>query len=84
MDVSGDRVYQMHLDGKLQEINDYCLFDTLDTYFVFLRTRILTGDIGPDQEAELVARAKELLEAKSSEFPVLRRYLDNWTEFPSP
>src|SRR5438067_1795506 len=84
MEVSGDQVYQMHLDGKLQEVNDYCLCDTLDTYFVFLRTRILTGDIGPDQEAELVARAKELLEAKSSEFPVLRRYLDNWTEFPSP
>ena len=84
MEVSGDQVYQMYLDGRLQEVNDYCLCDTLDTYFVFLRTRILTGDIGPDQEAELVARAKELLEAKSSEFPVLRRYLDNWTEFPSP
>jgi len=41
MEVSGDQVYQMYLDGKLQEINDYCLCDTLDTYFVFLRTRIL-------------------------------------------
>jgi predicted PolB exonuclease-like 3'-5' exonuclease len=84
MEVSGDQVYQMYLDGRLQEINDYCLCDTLDTYFVFLRTRILTGDIGPEQEAELVARAKELLESKTAEFPVLRRYLDNWTEFPSP
>ena len=37
-----------------------------------------------DQEAELVARAKELLESKSGEFPVLRRYLDSWSEFPSP
>lgn len=83
MDVSGDQVYQMYLDGKLQEINDYCLCDTLDTYFVFLRTRIFTGDIGPDTETELVAKARELLESKTAEFPVLRRYLDNWTEFPS-
>lgn len=83
MEVSGDQVYQMYLDGKVQEINDYCLCDTLDTYFVFLRTRIFTGDISPDQEAELVSKAKELLEAKAAEFPVLRRYLDNWTEFPS-
>jgi 3'-5' exonuclease len=83
MTVSGDQVYQLYLDGKLQEINDYCLCDTLDTYFVFLRTRVLTGDIGPDQEGELVTRAKELLGAKAAEFPVLRTYLDHWTEFPS-
>jgi predicted PolB exonuclease-like 3'-5' exonuclease len=83
MEVSGDQVYQMYLDGKLPEVNDYCLCDTLDTYFVFLRTRIFTGDIGPDQEADLVARARDLLESKTAEFPVLRRYLDNWTEFPS-
>ena len=41
MDVSGDQVYEMYLAGKFQEINEYCLCDTLDTYFVFLRTRIL-------------------------------------------
>jgi predicted PolB exonuclease-like 3'-5' exonuclease len=83
MEVSGDQVYQMYLDGKLQEINDYCLCDTLDTYFVFLRTRILTGDLNLEQEAALVAKAKELLRAKAAEFPVLRRYLDNWTDFAS-
>ena len=83
MDVKGDQVYSMHLDGKLQEINDYCLCDTLDTYFVFLRTRILTGDLNLEQEAELIAKAKELLESKVSEFPVLRKYLESWTEFPS-
>jgi hypothetical protein len=83
MEVSGDQVYQMYLDGKLQQINDYCLCDTLDTYFVFLRTRILTGDLNLEQEAELISKAKELLRAKTSEFPVLRHYLDNWTDFES-
>jgi predicted PolB exonuclease-like 3'-5' exonuclease len=80
MDVAGDQVYQMHLDGKGQEINDYCLCDTLDTYFVFLRTRILTGDISPDQEAELTAKARQFLEGKADEHPVLRRYLASWTD----
>jgi hypothetical protein len=83
MEVSGDQVYQMHLDGKLQEINDYCLCDTLDTYFVFLRTRILTGDLNLEQEAELVAKAKELLGSKVGEFPVLRKYLASWTDWQS-
>jgi 3'-5' exonuclease len=82
--LKGDQVYPMHRDGKFQEINDYCLCDTLDTYFVFLRTRILTGDISIEQEAELIAKAKEFLESKAAEFPILRRYIDNWTEFTSP
>src|SRR5947209_598960 len=32
MGVQGDMVYQLHLAGKAQEINDYCMFDTLDTF----------------------------------------------------
>lgn len=80
MEVSGEQVYQMYLEGKIQEINDYCLCDTLDTYFVFLRTRILTGDLNLEQEAELVAKAKALLGAKVAEFPVLQKYLDNWAD----
>ncbi|VTU00640.1 polysaccharide biosynthesis protein : Polysaccharide biosynthesis protein OS=Pirellula staleyi (strain ATCC 27377 / DSM 6068 / ICPB 4128) GN=Psta_1385 PE=4 SV=1: DNA_pol_B_exo2 [Gemmataceae bacterium] len=83
MDVTGGHVYQLYREVKLQEVNDYCLCDTLDTYFVFLRTRVLTGEIDPDQEAQLVARAREFLAAKCSEFPVLRKYLDNWTDFTS-
>jgi predicted PolB exonuclease-like 3'-5' exonuclease len=77
-EMKGEDVYPKYLEGKLQEINDYCLCDTLDTYFVFLRTRILTGDISPDQEQELRAKARTLLEAKSEEFPVLRKYLSAW------
>jgi 3'-5' exonuclease len=83
MDVKGDQVYQMYREGKYQEINDYCLCDTLDTYFVFLRTRILTGDITAEQEKELIAKAKELLESKTGEFPILHKYLECWTEFAS-
>lgn len=42
MTIQGDQVYRLHCEGRSQEINDYCMFDTLDTYFVFLRTRLLT------------------------------------------
>ena len=75
-----ERVYQLYQEGKLPEINDDCLSHTLDTYFVFLRTRVLTGDISREQEAALAGRAKELLAAKAAEHPALRRYLDNWTD----
>jgi predicted PolB exonuclease-like 3'-5' exonuclease len=80
MDVAGDQVYEMYREGRYQDINDYCMFDTLDTYFVFLRTRILTGDITPEQEVELVAKAKATLVTQMRELPALKHYLDKWSD----
>ena len=74
--LSGEEVDQLYRDGRLAEINDRCLCDALDTYLVFLRTRILTGDINLEQEADLVTKAKALLRTKVDELPVLRAYLD--------
>jgi predicted PolB exonuclease-like 3'-5' exonuclease len=76
--VAGHLVYQMHREGRIAEINDYCLCDTLDTYFVFLRTRVLTGDLSGEQEAAIVAHARALLESRSADVPVLKEYLSNW------
>ena len=45
MDVQGDMVQDMYDAGRLAEINDYCRCDVLDTYFVFLRTRVLLGQL---------------------------------------
>jgi predicted PolB exonuclease-like 3'-5' exonuclease len=84
MDVKGEDVYRMYLEGKLQEINDYCLCDTLDTYFVFLRTRILAGYISVERETELKVKAKEFLESKIADFPILRTYIEKWTDCSSP
>jgi predicted PolB exonuclease-like 3'-5' exonuclease len=81
MGIAGDQVYAMYLDGRLQEINDYCMSDVLDTYFVFLRTRVLTGDLSIQQEHELVQAAKAWLTDRSKELPALRRYLENWGEW---
>jgi len=81
MDVAGHQVYDLWRAQKIQEISDYCTFDTLDTYFVFLRTRVMTGEISGEREAELVAAAKEWLSGKREELPALQKYLDNWGEW---
>jgi predicted PolB exonuclease-like 3'-5' exonuclease len=81
MEVDGSAVYQMHMAGLAQEINDYCLCDTLDTYFIFLRTRVLTGDLSLEREHMLVMRAKEWITAKAAELPALRKYLDCWGDW---
>jgi predicted PolB exonuclease-like 3'-5' exonuclease len=82
MDVSGDQVYSMYRQGKKQAINDYCMFDTLDTYFVFLRTRVMAGEISLEQEQALVREeAKAWITSKVDLFPALRQYIDNWGDW---
>jgi 3'-5' exonuclease len=81
MEVAGDQVYAMHQAGRTKEINDYCMFDTLDTYFVFLRTRVMTGDLSLAQEHQLTLRARDWLQDRASEIPALRQYLDNWGDW---
>lgn len=81
MDIQGHQVYQMFVEGKLQEINDYCMFDTFDTYFVFLRTRVLAGQLTLPEEHELVIRAREWITARAEIVPALKHYLANWGDW---
>jgi 3'-5' exonuclease len=81
MEMAGDQVYSLWREGRLQDINDYCMFDTLDTYFVFLRTRVLLGELPLSEEAALARRARVWLTAKVAEFPALRQYLDHFSEW---
>jgi 3'-5' exonuclease len=76
MEVAGDQVYAMYQQGRHQEINDYCMFDTLDTYFIFLRTRVLMGEMSAEQEEQLARRARAWLAEKIVVLPALRRYLE--------
>ena len=75
MGVAGHMVQSLFNEGKMQEINDYCRCDVLDTYFVFLRTAVMMGDITIERENELVVQTKQWLTDQSEEFPVYREYL---------
>jgi predicted PolB exonuclease-like 3'-5' exonuclease len=81
MQVQGDMVYQLYLAGQIQQINDYCMYDTLDTFFIFLRTRVLTGELTLEEEHIAVMRAKDWLMGKTSDLPGLQHYLDNWGDW---
>jgi hypothetical protein len=47
------------------------MFDTLDTYFIFLRTRVMIGGLSGRQEEELVVAAREWLANRTAEIPAL-------------
>lgn len=84
MDVMGYMVQDYYQAGKLQEINDYCRCDVLDTYFVFLRSRVLVGRLTVDQEKQLVLKAKDWLVERATQDPALQMYLTNWGEWENP
>lgn len=84
MGVAGHMVQSLFNEGKLQEINDYCRCDVLDTYFVFLRTAVLMGEITLDRELELVEHTQTWLKDRAEEFPVYQEYLDQCSVWENP
>lgn len=81
MDAQGSEVYDMFLDGKVKEINDYCYHDVLDTYFVFLRTRVLLGALTIEREQEIVHEAKMFLNNNKEKNPAFLTYIKNWGDW---
>jgi 3'-5' exonuclease len=84
MDVQGHMVQDLYDQGQLAEINDYCRCDVLDTYFVFLRTRVLFGAISLDEEQGLIGQTKAWLAKRASEVAAYRIYLERWGDWPNP
>lgn len=78
--VDGSQVQEMFDNGQVEEINDYCRCDVLDTYFVFLRTQVLLGRITQDDEKTLTADARNMLESRADEHPAYVHYLKVWDQ----
>ena len=84
MDVQGDMVQDMYDAGRLAEINDYCRCDVLDTYFIFLRTRVLVGQLTLDAEQAIIARTKQWLQQNAPQVRAYQLYLDRWGDWANP
>lgn len=84
MDIQGDMVQDMYDAGRLGEINDYCRCDVLDTYFVFLRTRVLSGELKLEAEQQIVAETKRWLQQRADAVPAFAHYLERWGDWPNP
>lgn len=78
MDAKGEEVYDMFLEGKVAEINNYCVHDVLDTYFVFLRTRVLIGELQLEKEQDIVKNTCEFIESNQERMPAFKVYLEHW------
>lgn len=82
--IDGSQVQDMYLNGQAQAINDYCRCDVLDTYFVFLRSRVLTGQLSLEEEQTRVIETKRWLEDRAESQPAFRHYLQEWGDWSPP
>lgn len=81
MDTKGNMVQELFDQGKLSQIQDYCLSDTMDTYFVFLRTLVMRGVLSLNREKDLVETAKGKMERMSEKEGYFKGYLKNFGDW---
>jgi predicted PolB exonuclease-like 3'-5' exonuclease len=84
MDTKGSMVSELWAAGEALRIDDYCLCDVLDTYFVFLRSRVMLGQMDLVQERALVDAAKEQLEIMAPMYPGIEDYLARFGMWEHP
>jgi 3'-5' exonuclease len=84
MDVQGNMVQDLYDAGRLAEINDYCRCDVLDTYFVFLRSRVLIGQLTIENEHAIVEEVKVWMQQKTPQCPAYQHYLESWGDWANP
>ena len=85
MDVQGYMVQDLFDAGQLAEINDYCRCDVLDTYFVFLRTRVLLGQLSLDERAGPDRRNERRgSSARPTRSPPTEATSNSWGDWTNP
>lgn len=82
--LTGEQVQQKFAEGDLKAISDYCRCDVLDTYFVFLRCMLLTGQLDRETELTLVAEAKTWVEQRADRCEAYAAYLGHWGDWRDP
>jgi predicted PolB exonuclease-like 3'-5' exonuclease len=82
--MDGSQVQDLYDAGGVQQVNNYCRCDVLDTYFVFLRSRVLLGKLGLEEEQRIVAETRTWLESRAEEQPAYRQYLEHWGDWLPP
>ena len=79
--IAGEDVEYLFRQGRLKEINQYCMTDVLQTFLLFLRVELLRGKLDAAGYREAVAAAREYLTQRASSAGsenFLQEFLQRW------
>lgn len=60
-DVSGDQVFELFYQGKIDKIREYCQSDVLNTYWLYLKYELLKGTLTLEDYYRFLETMKEKL-----------------------
>ncbi|MCY2938958.1 MAG: hypothetical protein NTV55_11450 [Planctomycetota bacterium] len=78
--TTGEDVLGLVQAGRLDRVNGYCMADTLDTYFVFLRSQRMQGYIKEAQEGELRRDTLRQVADMDPAYPGMSDYLAHFNK----
>lgn len=78
--VDGSKVAGMFDNGEIKAIRDYCESDVLNTYLVYLRYQLLTGNLSKEVHNRAVSDVVTLIEGEQEDRPHLGEFIDAWGE----
>jgi predicted PolB exonuclease-like 3'-5' exonuclease len=81
--IAGEDVEYLYRQGRLKEINQYCMTDVLQTYLLFLRVELLRGKLDrPGYDAAIQAARAHLTQRAESGGPdnFLQDFLKRWPQ----
>lgn len=79
MEVDGNQVAGMWLEGRLREIIAYNEFDALTTYLLWLRMALFGGHVTPEQYQHEQGLARQMIEGQiAAGKTYLGKYLEEW------
>jgi len=74
--MTGEGVWEAHLEGRSEEIRHYCETDVINTYLVYLRFELMRGRLTHDEHARECGLVRDWLGAAGE--PHLARFLAAW------
>ncbi|MGB5353252.1 MAG: 3'-5' exonuclease [Woeseia sp.] len=75
--MSGDKVWDVWLDGGIEQIRNYCETDVLNTYLVYLRFEFMRGNLDQTALEKEFALVRETLRAQDQ--PHLTEFANAWS-----
>jgi predicted PolB exonuclease-like 3'-5' exonuclease len=76
--MSGDKVWDCYLEGRLDSIRNYCETDVLNTFLIYLRFELMRGRLTREEHDAEVALIRDTLRAQSR--PHFDEFLAAWQE----
>ena len=80
--MAGDQVWSAWLEGRIDDIRDYCETDVLNTYLIYLRFELLRARLDAGAYEDECERLRSLLAASGR--PHLQRFLEAWNAQRAP